>query len=117
MENTKKLNLIVHGGAYPNNQDLLFCINLLLNETITDEDKFLIKRVLYRYKIGKPERSIEAYEFLIEQNLLLTKMVESSTKRIEEKQKNDLYSFPYQLQLHSWWEIIKIKFSTLKHFR
>lgn len=115
MENTKKLNLIVHGFGYPDNSDLIFCINLLLNTETTDEDKSLIKKVVYRYKIENPIRSIEAYEFLIEQNLLLTKMVESANARIEEKQKNDLYSFPYQLQLHSWWEIIKIKFSTLKY--
>ena len=52
---------------------------------------------------------------LKEQNLLLTKMCKSFTDREEKRHIVDLYSFTYQLQLHSWWEIIKIKFLTLKH--
>lgn len=114
MENTKKLNLIVHGNAYPNNSDLIFCINLLLNEIITNEDKSLIKRVLYRYKIGNPERHINTDNILIEQNLLLTKMIESASRRIKDNNQTNLLSFPIQLKLCSWLEIIKIKFNPLK---
>lgn len=60
-------------------------------------------------------KAMNELENLKEQNLLLTKMCESFTRREEERQKMDFYSFPYQLQRCSWWEIIKIKLSTLKH--
>jgi len=55
MESIKRLKLIVHGLPYPTHSDLAFCINVLLNEKVTDEEKKLVKNVLYRYKISNPD--------------------------------------------------------------